>query len=318
LKGSETGTVHRSVIAGVAISSVMFTVAGTPSILGSVASLALPVPQLFYYSKLGRFRGILVFVVSLGIASLTLRFLNYHPMVLHLFLLGSLGFILSEVLRKNYSIEVTILRSAAALIVLGLLVLVYYSAVRWENPLTTIMSYISTTVAENIDAYAQLGGASDQIELLKRHSEQITRVFFGIFPSILTVGTLFLVWFNVMAGRALFVKHGMWYPDFGDLSRWKLRDRYVWLVIISGLLLILPLGEVKIIGLNVLIIMLFLYLFQGLSVIQFYFDVKRVPTVIRLIGYFLIFAQQFVMLLVVGLGLIDVWADFRKLQRAKQ
>jgi uncharacterized protein YybS (DUF2232 family) len=318
LKGSETGTVHRSVIAGVAISSVMFTVAGTPSILGSVASLALPVPQLFYYSKLGRFRGMLVFVVSLGLASLALRFLNYHPMVLHLFLLGSLGFILSEVLRKNYSIEVTILRSAAALIVLGLLVLVYYSAVRWENPLTTIMSYISTTVAENIDAYAQLGGASDQIELLKRHSEQITRVFFGIFPSILTVGTLFLVWFNVMAGRALFVKHGMWYPDFGDLSRWKLRDRYVWLVIISGLLLILPLGEVKIIGLNVLIIMLFLYLFQGLSVIQFYFDVKRVPTVIRLIGYFLIFAQQFVMLLVVGLGLIDVWADFRKLQRAKQ
>lgn len=296
----------------------MFTVAGTPSILGSVASLALPVPQLFYYSKFGRFRGMIVFVVSLGIASLALRFLNYHPVVLHLFLLGSLGFILSEVLRKNYSIEVTILRSAVGLIVLGSLVLVYYSAVRWENPLTMIMSYISTTVAENIDAYAQLGGASDQIELLKRHSEQITRIFFGIFPSILTVGTLFLVWFNVMAGRALFVKHGMWYPDFGDLSRWKLRDRYVWLVIISGLLLIPPFTGVKIIGLNVLIIMLFLYLFQGLSVIHFYFDAKRVPTVIRLIGYFLIFAQQFVMLLVVGLGLIDVWADFRKLQRAKQ
>jgi uncharacterized protein YybS (DUF2232 family) len=296
----------------------MFTVAGTPSILGSVASLALPLPHLYYYSKLGRFWGMFVFAASLGIATLTFRFFNYSPVILHLCLLGSLGPILSEIVRKNYSIEKTVLRATAALIFLGSLVLVYYSTVTWENPLTMIMSYISSTVAENIDAYAQLGGAPEQIDLLKRHSEQMSRIFFGIFPSIVTVGTLFFVWCNVMAGRALFVRYGMWYPEFGDLSRWELRDRYVWIVIVAGLSLILPVGKMKVIGLNVLIVMLFLYLLQGLSVVQFYFDTKRVPTALRLIGYFLIFAQQFVMLLIVGLGLIDVWADFRKLHKAQQ
>ncbi|HEU18958.1 MAG TPA: DUF2232 domain-containing protein, partial [Deltaproteobacteria bacterium] len=181
-----------------------------------------------------------------------------------------------------------------------------------------IESYIAATVRENIDAYAQLGGAHDQIELLKRHSEQITRVFFGLFPSIVLVGAMFFTWFTIIAGKVLFVKNGMWYPDFGDLSRWKLRDRYVWLVIISGLLVLLPLGHVKIVGLNMLIIMLFLYLLQGLAVINFFFNAKRIPAFVRIIGYFLIFAQQFVLLLVVGLGLIDVWVNFRKLQKAKQ
>ena len=318
MKGRGGGIVYGNFIAGVAISSIIFSIAGTASIFGSISSLLIPLPLLFYYSKLGRFRGILILAVSLGIATLTLRLLDYHPVVLHLFLLGSLGPILSEVLRKNYSIEVTILYSVMILFIFGLLVLVYYSTTRWEGPLHVIESYISATVQENIDAYAQMGGASDQIELLKRHSEQIARVFFGLFPSILSVGTLFFIWFNIMAGKVLFVKSEMWYPDFGDLSRWKLRDRYVWLVIIPGLLVLLPVGEVKIVGLNVLIVMLFLYLFQGLSIINFYFNTKQVPTFIRAIGYFLIFAQQFVLLLVVGLGLIDVWVDFRKLQKAEQ
>lgn len=318
MKGQGGGIGEGSFIAGIAISSFVFAVAGTLSIFGSIASLVIPLPLLFYYSKLGRFRGMLILAVSLVIVSLTLRHLGYHPVVPHLLLLGSLGPILSEVLRKNYSIEVTVLYSASALLFLGMFVLAYYSAVRWESPLHVIESYIAATVRENIDAYAQLGGAHDRIELLKRHSEQITRVFFGLFPSIVLVGAMFFAWFTIIAGKVLFVKNGMWYPDFGDLSRWKLRDRYVWLVIISGLLVLLPLGHVKIVGLNMLIIMLFLYLLQGLAVINFFFNAKRIPAFVRIIGYFLIFAQQFVLLLVVGLGLIDVWVDFRKLQKAKQ
>lgn len=318
MEGRGGGIVQRSFIAGVAISSFVFAIAGTVSIFGSIASLVIPLPLLFYYSNLGRFRGMLIFAASLVIVSLTLRYLGYYPVVPHLLLLGSLGPILSEVLRKNYSIEVTVLYSVLALLLLGVLVLLYYSTTQWESPLNILESYIAATIRENIDAYAQLGGAPEQIELLRNYSEQMTRIFFGLFPSIVLVGTLFFAWFNVMAGKVLFVKNGMWYPDFGDLSRWKLRDRYVWLVIIPGLLVLLPVGEVKIVGLNILIVMLFLYLFQGLSVINFYFNAKQVPIFVRVVGYFLIFAQQIVLLLVVGLGLIDVWVDFRKLQRAKQ
>jgi hypothetical protein len=41
------------------------------------------------------------------------------------------------------------------------------------------------------------------------------------------------------------------------------------------------------------------------------------PWFIRGFGYFLIFAQQILLVLVIGLGLIDVWVDFRKLEKAE-
>ncbi|HEU18321.1 MAG TPA: DUF2232 domain-containing protein, partial [Deltaproteobacteria bacterium] len=141
MKGQGGGIGEGSFIAGIAISSFVFAVAGTLSIFGSIAFLVIPLPLLFYYSKLGRFRGMLILAVSLVIVSLTLRHLGYHPVVPHLLLLGSLGPILSEVLRKNYSIEVTVLYSVSALLFLGMFVLAYYSAVRWESPLHIIESY---------------------------------------------------------------------------------------------------------------------------------------------------------------------------------
>jgi uncharacterized protein YybS (DUF2232 family) len=126
------------------------------------------------------------------------------------------------------------------------------------------------------------------------------------------------VWLNILAGRILFQKNGMWYPDFGDLSRWKMHDKFVWLLIISGIFVLIPFGALKIVGLNVLVLLLLFYLFQGLSIVQFYCNKKSIPLFIRIIGYFLIFAQQFLLLLVIGLGVIDVWADFRKLGKTNE
>jgi uncharacterized protein YybS (DUF2232 family) len=254
-------------------------------------------------------------VLSLVVVAVAMRFSHSRAMFLHLFLIGSLGPILSEVLRRNYSIEVAVISSVFAFLALGLTILLYFSIARSMTPLDLIQSYIATTVQENIEAYAQMGGPSDQIELLKNNAPALTKVFFNLLPAIVLVGTSFFVWINVLAGKFLFLKKGMWYPDFGDLSRWKIPDKYVWIVIISGIFVIVPSGVLRIVGINILIILLFFYLLQGLSIIQFYFNRKRIPMFVRVIGYFLIFAQQFLLLLVVGLGLIDVWADFRKLEK---
>jgi uncharacterized protein YybS (DUF2232 family) len=237
--------------------------------------------------------------------------------LLNLFLLGSLGPILSEVLRKNYSIEMTVLYSTMLLLALGLIFLFYFSATEWKGPLTLIESYIADVVKENIDMYSQLSGSYEQTELLRKNAADITRFLTNLLPALVLAGTTFFVWLNVLLGRFLFQRHGMWYPDFEDLSRWKIPDKIVWFLIVSGILVLLPVRVIRIVGLNILIILLFFYLFQGLSIINFYFNKKNMPMFIRVFCYVLIFVQQFFLLLVVGLGLIDVWADFRKLEKAK-
>jgi uncharacterized protein YybS (DUF2232 family) len=313
LKDRGGGILNRDFITGVIISSLVFLVAGTISILGSIGAMLAPLPILYYYSKLGRARGILVFLLSLIVVVIALKYVNSYVTFLNLFLLGSLGIILSEVLRRNYSIETTVFFSVVALLSLGLVMLLYLSIMQGKGPLYLIQSYIANVVQENIRIYSQLGGSSEQIELLKKHAEHITRFFTHLFPAIVLVGTAFFVWLNILAGRILFQKNGMWYPDFGDLSRWKMHDKFIWLLIVSGILVLVPFGTLKIVGLNVLVLLLLFYLFQGLSIVQFYCNKKSIPLFIRVIGYFLIFAQQFLLLLVIGLGVIDVWADFRKL-----
>lgn len=277
-----------------------------------------PLPILYYYSKLGRARGSLIFLLSLIVVIIALNYVNSHATFLNLFLLGSLGLILSEVLRRNYSIETTVFFSVVALLGLGLVMLLYLSIMQGKGPLYLIQSYIAGVVQENIRIYSQLGGSSEQIELLKKYADQITRFFINLFPAIVLVGTAFFVWLNILAGRILFQKNGMWYPDFGDLSRWKMHDKFVWLLIIAGIFVLVPFGALKIVGLNVLVLLLLFYLFQGLSIIQFYCKKKSIPLFIRVIGYSLIFAQQFLLLLVIGLGVIDVWADFRKLGKTNE
>jgi len=303
---------------GILICSLVFLIAGTVSILGSIAAMLAPLPLLYYYSKLGRGPGMLVFGLSLLIVLVVMKFVHFQATLVNLCLLGSLGPILSEILRRNFSIEKTIAYSVMALLGLGIAVLLIYSVAEGTGPLAFIEAYLARVVEENVNIYAQLGGPSDQVEVIRNNVPRIARYILTLFPAITLVGTSFFVLINVLAGRTLFLRRGLWYPVFGDLTRWKMPDRYVWLVIVSAASVMLPLGDFRLCALNILIILMFFYFLQGLAIVSFFFRKKRVPSFVRIIGYFLIFVQQYLLLLVVGVGLIDVWADFRKLEKSHQ
>ena len=306
---------YKDFFLAVAVTSTVFVTVAVISVLGVFGAVIVPVPMLYYYSRLGRLHGILVFVLSLTIAMTILRSLGFQTAFVYFFLLGSLGPILSEVLRKNYPIEKTVIYSVGIFLTLSLAILFYLSLISGKVPWSIIGTYISMTVRENIDLYSRTGISVQHIELLRENADQIASVLAGLFPSLVFVGSAFFVWLNILEGKWLFRKKGMWYPDFGDLSLWKTLDKTVWLVVISGIFIMIPLDGFRILGLNIMIALLFIYMLQGLAIISFFFNRKNVPVFFRAFGYFLIFAQQFLLFIVAGLGLIDTWADFRKLNK---
>ena len=304
---------YRDFFLAVAVTSIVFIAVAVISVLGVFGALFVSLPMLYYYSRLGRLPGILVFALSLIVASVTLRTLGFQTAFVYFFLLGSLGPILSEILRKNYSIEKTVICCTGIFLSLGVAVLVYLSLTSGTMPWTVIWTHISGMVQENIDLYSHAGISPQHVKIIRENADQITRALAGLFPSIALVGITFLVWFNILEGKWLFRKRGMWYPAFGDLSLWKTLDKTVWLVVIAGICIMVPLEGLRILGLNILIIILFIYMLQGLAIVSFFFQKKNVPLFLRIFGYFLVFAQQFLLLIVAGLGLIDMWVDFRKL-----
>jgi hypothetical protein len=74
-----------------------------------------------------------------------------------------------------------------------------------------------------------------------------------------------------------------------------------------------PVSSFKIIGLNSLLVILVIYFFQGIAVVSYFFEKKRFPTFLRLIFYTLLAIQQLFLLCVIGIGLFDIWINFRKL-----
>ena len=67
-------------------------------------------------------------------------------------------------------------------------------------------------------------------------------------------------------------------------------------------------------GLNVFLVMLCIYFAQGLSIIVHFLKVRKVPTFFWFVLFILIFVQPLLIGLVAGLGVFDIWADFRKLR----
>ncbi|NIQ02818.1 MAG: DUF2232 domain-containing protein, partial [Nitrospinaceae bacterium] len=66
---------------------------------------------------------------------------------------------------------------------------------------------------------------------------------------------------------------------------------------------------------NVFIVMLVIYFFQGMAVSIHLLEAKRIPKPIWVVVFFLVFLQPVLLGIVIGLGVFDIWADFRKLRR---
>jgi len=308
---------HREFFLAAAVTSLVFIAVTTLSIASTLGAVLAPIPLLYYYSRLGRMQGLLVFLVSLIVMMLALKVMNLYVSVMHVVLLGALGPVLSEVLRKNLSIERTVIYSVAALAVMGLCVLFYYSLVEDAAPWHLIEIAIAGMVQANIEAYARLGTSPEQLDLIRSNAGQIAGVLTRLVPSFFLAGMSFFVWVNILIGKLLFVRKGMWYPDFGNLSNWKIPDKVIWLVIAAGALLFIPVTTIRIVSINVLIILLFAYMMQGLSIVNFFFEKKNLPWFLKTVAYILIFVQQLLLVLIIGLGLIDVWVNFRKLDKVK-
>ncbi len=314
------GFLNRDLVQGVAVSTLSFLSVALIPLAGAIVILLTPLPVLFYYTKLGRFRGVAVFAISLTLVLLILTLIHpdiIFPLLL-LMLAGGTGIMLAEVLRRPWTIERTLIIPVAALLACGSCLLLLSAYQTGQPPLRLIESYILSSIGENIKLYEQMDISSEQLTLIKDYAGPIATLLTRIFPAMFLVGASLFIWLNIFAARRLFQKHGLHYPEFGDLTRWKAPEKMVWLLIGAGGMLLVEAGAVKYSGLNLLITCLFVYLCAGLSVIGYFFKVKRIPVFFKVLFYILIMIQQYLLLLVMALGLFDLWADFRKLIKPAQ
>jgi len=300
----------KDIVTGVLITSLIFCVSVFIPIIGFVAALFIPLPVLFYRLKLGRINGLIIAVV----ASLIMMALIGGLSIDVIFFAGLLliGFILGELFELNLSIEQTTLIASGSVVLSGLISLIVSSVLTGEGVFTVVSDYVAKNLELTLALYQSMGMSQENIQLISQSLDKIHQVLVTIIPALVSASTLFVTWISILLARPVLTSRSLVYPDFGPLKLWKAPEYLVWAVIGCGLSLFLPLSALKIIGLNGLLILLMVYFFQGIAIVSFYFDKKRLPRFVRVFLYTLIGLQQLILLAVIGLGFFDLWINFRR------
>jgi uncharacterized protein YybS (DUF2232 family) len=300
------------------LSSFVFAAGFLPA-TGFIFLIFIPLLTFFYSAVAGKVKTAAAFLIPVLLTFLFSHLLQLNTPYLVILILGIVGLTISAVALKNSSIEKTVIYPA--LIIIGAMCAFFlYTGFKLSvNPWQLVQQFVNQTIEQNINLYAQLPLDKEDISLMKNSKPILISVFTSIFPALAVIGSIIIVWINVLIGRKYLRKAAIILPRLDGLSRWSAPEFIIWIFIITaGSLLLFSNEQIRFFSLNVFILTCFLYFLQGLAILSFLFQNKNVPIFFRYLFYFLIAVQQFLMIPIAAVGLFDVWFDFRRFFKKNQ
>ena len=286
-------------------------------IVGPFLSLLTPLPFLYYSTTLGVSQAVKLTCISILSVGLIAGITRQSQLIFLGLEFSVLGLALSEILRKKLPIGASVLLGTCLLVMLGLLVLAVAGLRKNLGPLDMVRAYLLDSLEGTARIYAGVGADRDTVGEFQEYLKALKEGVALVYPSLMVVGSAFVVWLNLILSRPLFRKRNLQVPDFGALDRWHSPDLMVWGVIAAGFSLFLSVSPLRLVAINALVIMLAIYFFHGLSIVLFYLNKYRVPPWMKVGVYALILVQQVPVIGVTMAGLFDQWLDLRRIHPKK-
>jgi len=280
--------------------------------LALVAGILSPVPLIFVYLQVGKGAGLAVVAVIFGVL---LAVMGPMQAILFLAEYAVLAVIMAETLRLGFSFDRCVGFSASGSTLLSIfLLLVSFSGS--EEPLSVFFKkHFEANIQQSLDSLKTMGESAADLAEMKRFADKASETFAVSFPAIIAIGSLITAAINFFLVRFLMVRfHGPSISPPEKFSEWILPEQMVWPLLLSGAAVVLTEGMLDVLGLNVLLVLLVIYFFQGWAIIARFFEIKNVPGILWALALLLILVQPILIGLVIGLGVFDIWIDFRKLK----
>jgi len=308
-----TGTIAppfivKEILMGISFCIMIFAIIFAFPLLGVFALLFLPLPVLFYRLKIGRNSSSVIVAISFIVLLIMTRGPAFD--ILYFGSLLMMGFFLGECIEKHLGMERTMILTGLGVVGTAVLAFMLYTVTQDQTIATIVSDYLSRYFSLTGQLYSDMGIEQDQIEMLNQ-------AFLIVLPGMFTVSFMATMWMNILIMKKLLKKKGIQLKSMDNLNHYKAPDYLVWVVIVLGTILFLPMEVPKYISINCLIALMLVYFFQGIAVVSFYFQKKKSPTALRIFFYSLIAVQLYFLILVIGLGFFDNWINFRKLGTQK-
>ncbi len=223
-----------------------------------------------------------------------------------------MGVLLSVMQHRGLSAPRAIILTVLVLNGLALLVLLGQAAYQGVSPLA-LMAQRGAEIMGTVHQVLGEDGAAGAPLIPGVPQAEVEALLQRLLPGLVVTNTGLVAWLNVVLVRHLDYLHTGQKPS-PPLYLWAWPEWLIFGVLGAGFMLFIPVAPLRLISLNLLLVLAVLYFCQGAAVVAAWFNRLGLPLILRIIGYPVMFLNP-LFFLIITLGVLDLWLDFRRLHR---
>lgn len=281
-------------------------------ILGQMLALFTPVPAMLVALRGGRREGLAVLAASTALSALLG---GWQMSLIFFFSFGLMAAGAAEGMRRDMKPEqVALVGGLLPMAVIAVFLFLYFVRVG-KSPVEYAEAFLHSSIAEAIKLYSNLG-MKEMASLAESIPAAFIYYLVRLAPGIAVATSVSQAAACYGLSRIVLARGQRPRPVPGpSFAAWHAPDSWVWGLILSLALIIIPHETVRLLGWNLVIVFGVAYLAQGAAIVEFYLLKARFRPFVRglLIGLLLALPA---IVFVIALGIVDIWADVRKVRGA--
>jgi len=287
----------------------------TPNMTGWLTGL-VPLPVFYYLICLGKEQGSVLIRNAVLLAGGIALIFGSLPLLFFALTLVPLGFVFFHAAQSKMPPAQTGFNGILVLSGVWLLFWTGIGIIEHINPYQQLLVALDEGLSRAFSLYQEESGLpATTLKNIEVAVDQLKTFIPKVLPGLLFTGILYTVWMNQALGNWLLKKRKRDLAPWQDFKDWQLPDQLVWGLILGAASLVFLSGPLHTIGLNIVIVWGGLYFLQGLAVLVSLLHRWSLPKPLRLLIYAFFGLQTLGIVLLSILGLVDIWTDFRKLNR---
>ncbi len=294
-------------LAGAVATLLLLWAAGGLGPAGVLLALLTPLPAAYVHMRLGASGGAVVLLLTA-----TVLLVTDGPVGILLYMLqfGLASFVLPLLLRRMMPWGLAIAWSTLVTLVAVSLFLGGYAVRSSQSPGELVDHYVQSELSKVLAVYQQADLTPAQLDELQALAGRTAEFLLLAYPGLVIAATAVLLLLMVFLLARFSRGH---YRIAGDpITRWKAPDVLVWLLILGGFGVFFAQGLIFKVAVNLLAVTLPVYFLQGFAVVAHFFQQRGVAPALRVLGYMMMVIVNPLPAIITGIGIFDLWVDFRK------
>jgi uncharacterized protein YybS (DUF2232 family) len=249
---------------------------------------------------------VVVIVTSLLLFQLT----TAYALLAYLSMFGIASVLLPYWLKKPLFWDRSVFQTTAVSLAAVVLILVGTMTFSHTGLSPILDQIVQTEVDQAMEIYQTAGLDESQLQQVEQVIAEMATFVIEHIVGLFVVATMgvqfFCLWLLQLCRRNDYRIYGTSY------ALWKLPSGLIWVLIVAGFSSFVPVDTFRLIGGNLLVIVLPLYFLQGFAVMTSFMRLKKYPAVLKGLIYALMLIFNPLQIVITGVGIFDLWVDFRR------